>query len=685
MQRKIGTASSGLIVTAILLISCGRTGLTQEQAKPLHTSIDEKALDRTVDACKDFYQFACGNWIKNTSLPPGYSNWTRSFSTIQEENIKTLHGVLKSYSANQHVPETPFAKQLGDFFASCTTDAGAEQAEKNGLPKLLAKIEAIDSKSALASTLAWLDDSGVGALFDFGADQDFMDATKVVGILDRAGLGLPDKNYYFSTDPKMVSLRKAYVAYIAKLFQLGGATKTKAEGDAAQMLAFETKMAGPMLTIAERRDPSRVYHLMTQDGLHKLAPRIDWKSYLTGLGVADVAEINVTEPAFFKNINTLVDETDLPLLKTYLRWHFLAMAAPLLSQRFYDAHFDFYEKTLGGTNEQLPRWKRCVNRVSGAMGEALGQAYVKLKFDGDSKAETLKLINNIREALSTNLKQLDWMDKPTRAAAQSKLSAIFRKIGYPDQWRDYSSLVIDRSSVFENQLRVNHFETHRVLDRLGKPVDRTRWDMSPQTVNAYYNANMNEIVFPAAILQSPFYNVLNPPASNYGGIGMVMGHEMTHGFDDQGRRFDGEGNMKEWWSPEVAKAFQTRAACLVKQYDGYTVSGGVHLNGQLTLGENIADLGGIKLSFAAFQKARLGENAPIVSGFTEDQQFFVSFAQGWCSKGTPAYEQLLAQTNPHSLARYRVNGVVVNVPDFQKAFNCPAGAPMAPVDRCVVW
>ena len=655
----------------------------------LANAIDETALDRTTDPCQDFYQFACGNWIAHATIPAGHSSWTRSFDGIQEENLKTLKQLLEAYAAGKSAPKIAFAEKVGDYYAACMDEKSADKVMLDAFPAELLTISRIQTLEQLPAALAELHAKGVHAFFAFGSDQDYKEATQVIGELDRDGMGLPDKDYYLSTDASMVLLRKQYVQHIAKTLELSGVPVGISEKDAENILKLETELASHSLSLAERRAPSHVYHPMDEDSVRQLAPAFNWDRYFaaTEVSLTSLAKkMNVTEPEFFKGLNTILKQTNPAEIRSYLRWQFLRATSSTLTEAFIDENFAFYGKLLSGKQKPAPRWNRCVDSVTSVLGEALGEAFVKLKFSEGSKAETRALIENIHQAVAKNFEQVEWMDSATRAQALKKLGLIFKKIGYPDRWRDYSAMQIDRASYFQNSLHASVFEKHRDLEKIGKPVDRGEWGMPPQQVNAYYNPSMNEIVFPAAILQPPFFDAKAPIASNYGGIGMVMGHETTHAFDDQGRHFDGFGNLSDWWTAGSAAAFEERAACLVKQFDAYPVADGVHLNGKLTLGENIADLGGLKLSYAAFQEAKKGKPAAApVAGFNEDQQFFVSFAQGWCTKATVAHDKLQAKTNPHSTSRYRVNGVVVNVPPFAQVFGCKTDAPMAPVQHCTIW
>ncbi len=685
---KLTRAFSLSLVALFALSSC-----TKDEPKTLQKvehSIDLTAMDAAVDPCQDFYKYSCGSWINKTEIPAGFSRWSRSFNEIDRDNSETLKTVIESYAAEKYSPPVPSAEKLGAYYATCLDEASAENATKQDLAPLLAGLDGIGDKAGLMMALVDLHSMGVDAFFSLGADQDAKDATRVIAILDRAGMGLPEREYYLSEDAAKVKLRTAYVAHIKRMLVLAGAAEDKAADQANKILALETKLAKNSLPASDRRDPAKIYHPIGLKGLTDLSPDISYADYFGSVRLSDTKTMNVTEPEFFKGLNDIVRDTSLEDLKSYAHWQTLRAIAPMLGKAYVDENFDFFERTLRGTKAPLPRWRSCLMATSDAMGEALGEAFVRLKFSQDGKRKVETLVENLRAAVRENFAGIDWMDAETKARAQDKLTKMVKKLAYPDVFRDYSELKIDRMSYLSNELRARAFEHKRVLAKVGLPVDKGEWLMNPHEVNAYFNSSTNEIVFPAAILQMPFYHADAPLASNYGAIGMVIGHEITHAFDDEGRNYDGLGNLNNWWSEASAEKFEKKAQCLIDQYNGYTVSGGVHLDGKNMLGENIADLGGLKLSFQAFQMARKAGAGPEVPGpndksLTDEQQFFVSFAQGWCSKYTPEAEQLQAQTNPHALPEYRVNGVVVNLPAFQEVFQCKSGTPMAPTQRCSVW
>lgn len=695
-------------------------------AGPALTSVDESALDRSVSACTDFYQFACGSWSKATPIPADKASWTRSFDTIQERNENELRSILERYAAGQGKDE-PNAKKLGDFYGACMDEAAIEKAGIGALKADFDAIERIKTAKDLIPVLASLHGRSVNAGFAFASQQDYKDATQVIAVVEQAGLGLPDRDYYLKGDEATAKIRAAYVEHIANMLVLLGDKPEAAKAAAATVLRFEHALAEVSLSHEARRDPQKNYHRLERAGLEKAAPDFPWGDYFTALGVGNVAAINVAQPEFIKGFDALLlagapcvaepsegaakaapakpgaikpragkaapaavpgcaaPAKKFPAAewKTYLRWHTIRAAAGSLSSRFVDERFRF-EHTLTGAEKLPPRWKRCVRAVDGGLGEALAQPFVARMLGAEGKAATKQMVQNLEQALSDDLDHLTWMDQETRKKAHEKLSAIVNKIGYPDAWRSYDALAVDRGDHLGNRLRSDAFETKRDLDKIGKPLDRTQWQMTPPQVNAYYDPSMNEIVFPAGILASPFYSNGATRATNYGGIGMVIGHELTHGFDDEGRQFDAKGNLIDWWSKSVGEEFERRASCVEKQYDGYVAVGTTHLKGKLTLGENIADLGGLRIAFAAMKKELAAKPAPAAS-FTPEQQFFLGFAQAWCTNQRPEFAELMAKNNPHSPPRFRVNGPVSNLPEFAEAFQCKPDSPMIRKERCEVW
>jgi endothelin-converting enzyme/putative endopeptidase len=647
---------------------------------PSASGLQLDAIDRAADACTDFFQFACGAWMAANPIPADRSSWGR-FDELQERNNATLRTILDAAAAGGD----PAAKKIGDYYASCMDETAINGKGAAPLAPLLEKIAALASVSRLAPLVAELHTIGVKAFFTFGAEADFKDASLEMAIADQAGLGLPDRDYYFRDDEKSVDLRKQYVAHIGKMAALLGDAPDRAAAAAEQAMAIETALAKAALDVVARRDPNQIYHKLSAAELQALTPQFQWPQYFTGIGAPPVYALNVTEPAFFKALGDTLASTPIDAIKAYLRWHVVHASAPVLAAAFVDENFRFYGTVLTGAKELRPRWKRCVDYTDSDLGEALGQAFVKAAFGAQAKADTLKMVHELEAALDTDIHGLSWMTEATKKEAQVKLRAISEKIGYPERWRDYSPLVITRGDALGNSQRSNAFEFHRQLGKIGKPVDKTEWEMTPPTVNAYYNPLQNNINFPAGILQPPFYSARADAAVNFGGAGAVIGHELTHGFDDQGRQFDARGNLKDWWTAADGKAFDDRAQCFVDQYSSLTAVDEVKLNGKLTLGENVADNGGLRISLMAYLARVKAEPAKTIDGFTPEQRLFLGWGQVWCDNTRPELARLLAQTNPHSPARERVNGVVSNMPEFQKAFACKPGTPMVRQNQCRVW
>jgi putative endopeptidase len=646
--------------------------------------IDLDAIDPAVKPCDDFYQYACGAWLKKTLIPDDKPSWGRAFSEIFQRNEALLHGILEKDARGEADPADPFAAKVGDFYATCMDEQKAETASLTTLQQELKSIDAIRDPKALARAVAGLHKSGARAFFGFSSRQDFKDATQVIGGVDQGGLGLPDRDYYFKDDKAATELRALYQDHVGKMLELAG-EKDGAQ-KAARIVAMETLLAKASMDKVARRDPNQTYHRLDRKGLRNTAPHFRWDEYFTAVGAPEVQAINVTAPGFFKQMDeVLADKHSINDVHTYLRWHAIEAAADTLGKSFVEERFRF-TRALTGAKAILPRWKRCVALTDKALGEALGRSFVTTTIGDEGKAMAKEMIVGIEKAFEANLATLDWMDADAKQASLYKLHKINNKVAYPDRWRDYSSLTIGRESLLANVSAAAAFEQAHELDKIGRPVVRDEWHMSPPTVNAYYSSTLNEMVFPAGIMQVPFFKPDAPVPVNFGGLGMVMGHELTHGFDDQGRKFDGDGNLHEWWSPAVTKAFEERAACVAKQYSDYVAVGDVHLNGKLTLGENIGDIGGLKLTLAALRAQRGGEMKPApAGGFTDEQQLFIAFAQVWCTNYRPEAARTQALTNPHSTAQWRVNGPVSDTPDFAKAFSCQAGSPMAPINHCTVW
>ncbi len=649
-------------------------------AAAANDGINPQSFDKSVSACDDFYQYSCGSWLKQTPIPPDQAAWG-SFSILQEQNLATLHDLLDGLAKNP--PSEPAEKKLADYYATCMDESIAEKGSPATLKATLADIDKVKSTTELAALVGKLHLQGSDVFFSFGSGQDFKDAEKVIGQADQGGLGLPEREYYLKTDAESVALRDEYSKHLERLLTLTGDSPAVAKKSAATILKFETALAKASMPIVDLRDPQKIYHRLDRKGLTDAAPKFAWNEYFKAIG-ADVQPINVSAPGFFTAMSSEVAKAPLADLKVYVRAHVIGSSAMSLGKAYVDEAFSF-SRRFSGLTELPVRWKRCVQSSDAALGDVLGKLFVQKTFGEDGKQRARAMIQNIEHAFQANLGPLEWMDDATKKESIAKLQKVVNKIGYPDKWRDYSTLEVSKSSHLQNRLAATVFENTRQLSKIGKPLDRNDWDMTPPTVNADYSPTLNEMAFPAGILQPPFFFKSASEPVNYGAIGVVMGHELTHGYDDEGRQFDGAGNMRDWWSPTIGKRYEEKAACIAKQYDAYEPVPGTHLNGKLTLGENIADLGGMRIAYQAMREANKTSKPATVQGFTPDQQFFVAFAQAWCELRRPEFEKTLAATDPHSPSRFRTNGVMSNLPEFAKAFNCKPGAPMAPVNRCGVW
>ena len=679
-----------LCLLAAMIISCADLALMDLRASaraadsPGYWGFDTANLDKTCKPCDDFFQFAMGGWMKNNPIPPEYSSWG-SFTVLADKNQQALRQILEA-AEKSAAPAGSNEKKVGDFYASCMDTAAIESAGTNPIDSMLQRVAETKSAKDLPALAAQLQQQGVGVMFRFSSNQDAKDSTQVIATALQGGLGLPERDYYLRDDEKSRKMRDDYARHVAKMFELFGDSSEKSAAEAATVLNLETSLAKASMSNVDLRDPNKTYHRMKIAEAQSLTPDLSWDAYLKNAGHPGVAEMNVAQPDFFKALDAQLTSTPLDDWKTYFRWHVLEAAAPALSQKFVDEDFDFRGRILTGAKQIQPRWKRCVQATDRALGEALGQVYVQKYFPPEAKAHALEMVHNLIAALRDDLKTLPWMGSETRAQATAKLEAFAVKIGYPDKWRDYSALKIDRTSYLQNLQRASAFEFQRRLNKIGKPVDRGEWGMTPPTVNAYNNSSMNEIVFPAGIMQPPFYDPKADDAVNYGGMGAVIGHEITHGFDDHGSQFDAKGNLKDWWTPEDQKNFKERAQCVSDQFDGYVVDGDLHENGKLVLGESIADLGGLTISYAAYEKSLQGKpRPPEKDGFTPEQQFFLGWAQVWGANERLEYARLMANTNPHPLPRFRGNGPLSNMAEFAQAFGCKKGDPMVREKTCKIW
>ena len=654
---------------------------TPAELKPLR-GLDPALMDKSADPCVDFYQYSCGGWVKQNPVPADRAFYGRD-AELQDRNELILREILEK-AASASSGRSAVEQKIGDYYSSCMDESAVEKTGTAPLKPEMDRIDALTSKAELADELAHLHLIGVDAFFSYGSDQDFKDATSVIAEADQGGLGLPERDYYTRTDGKSDETRRQYVQHVTNMLRLIGEDEQAASTDAQKIMALETALAKASMTVVERRDPEKLYHKLPVTDLDKLAPTFAWNRYLKATDTPAVQNLNVTTPDFFKGLETVLQRQDLTTIKTYLKWHLVHAMAPMLPATFVNENFDFYSKKLQGQKEIRARWKRCVASTDHELGEALGQKYVERTFGPENKERTVRMVRDIEAAMQADINQLSWMSPQTKQKALEKLHAVANKIGYPDKWRDYSKYEVKRGDALGNLMRGNEFESHRQIAKIGKPVDRGEWGMSPPTVNAYYNPQMNDINFPAGILQPPYYDPKADDAVNYGDAGGVIGHELTHGFDDEGSQFDAKGNLANWWTESDNKEFKQRTQCVADEYDKFIAVDDVHVNGKLTLGENVADIGGLKLAMMAYLAHETGTAEQPADGLTSAQRFYVSYGQGWCENDTPEALRLLAQTNPHAPTKYRVNGVVINLPDFQKTFSCKAASPMAPEKRCEV-
>ncbi len=677
--------SSWLLLVAVFCVAQTAPTSSSEAPKEI-PNFDLAAMDKTVDPCVDFYQYACGNWMKNNPIPPDKSNWGR-FNELAERNRYVLRGILEQ-------AETPgnhnaIEQKVGDYYAACMDETVVEKRGTGPLAPPMSAIAAIKTKQELIQQIAAMQRDGIDALFTFGQMPDMHDSRQTIANLDQGGLTLPDRDYYTKDDAKSAETRQKYLEHVQKMFELAGDKPDVAAAEAKTVLAVETGLAKASMDRTARRDPKNRDHKMQVTEITTAAPNFELTEYFAGSGAPKFTTLNVTNLDFFKAVNQQISSTSVDDWKIYLRWRALDTYAPTLSKVFVDEDFQFNGAYMSGQKEIEPRWKRCVRSTDQQLGMALGQLYVDKTFGPEGKERTLKLVQAIEAAMHQDIGQLTWMSETTKQEAYEKLNAIVNNIGYPDKWRDYSTVVVKRDDYAGNITRASAFEVQRELNKIGKPTDKKDWGMTPPTVNAYYRSNMNDINFPAGILQPPFYGQTMDDAVNYGAIGMVIGHELTHGFDDQGRKFDADGNFKNWWTAEDGKAFEDRASCTANEYSSFVAvkddKGEVKLNGRLTLGENTADNGGVKLAYMAL--TNIIGNTPVkpIDGYTPQQRFFIAYAQIWCENVTDQQARKWAIIDSHSPGRWRANGVVQNSAAFAEAFGCKAGQPMVSKNACRVW
>jgi len=649
-------------------------------------AFDTASIDTSVNPCDDFYKFACGKFAANHPIPPDQDG-VDNFYALFNVNTQRLNEILTK-AAEGGASRTPEEQKIGDYYKACM-DTDAINAKKlEPVQPLLNEINAVTSKRELPALIGKLQRMGVDVFFGYGEQQDLKDATKQIAFIQQDGLGLPEKDYYLRTGAKDETIRQQYVAHVAKMLTLAGSTPEQAQKDAAAIMAFETALAKGSLSVTDMRDPEKTYHLQPIATFEASIPGVNFGSFEDAVHSPHVSEINNATPQFFPVLIQQIRSNDLETLKAYMRYHLLTTVAGRLPIQFDQENFDFYGRKLRGQPEQAPRWKRCSNSVDAALGEALGKVYVQHYFAGDSKARMLQMVHDIETAMDNDIDQLTWMSPETKTRAKQKLQLVANKIGYPEKWRDYSKLDVKPDDALGNSLRANAFENDRQLNKIGKPVDPNEWQMTPPTVNAYYDPSMNNINFPAGILQPAFYDPKEDDAVNYGHIGAVIGHELTHGFDDQGRKFDGKGNLTDWWTPEDAKNFEERTDCLVNEYGGFTAVDDVKINGKLTLGENTADNGGLVLAYMAYLDRAKKEGIDLAAkkdGYTSPQRFYIAFAQNWCENSRPESVRAQVLSDPHSPDHFRANGAIVNQPGFAEAFGCKKGSPMVPVNSCRVW
>ena len=676
------TATSRLLAAALALVAPASL-----PSQGIHPGLDPANRDTTCAPCQDFYRYADGGWLARTTLPPEYASYG-SFTELVERNNETLRGIVERLAAAAPADPKTADQKLGAFYAACMDSAAVERAGAEPLKNWLDRIAAIASPADLARRLAEGHHHSWDPLFNFGAVPDFKNSTMVIAAAAQGGLGLPDRDYYVRDDSTARALRAAYLEYVSRTLGLLGDAPAAADEAAQRILTLETALARASLTRVERRDPNANYHKLTLAAADSLTPHFAWAVFLKDAGAPATQTINIGQPRFFSAVDSLITTAPLDDWRAYLRWHAARHLSPYLSSRFVDANFQF-QRALTGVKQQQPRWKRCIQAANTMMGDALGAAYVKQTFTPAARRRALAMVDNLIAALDDRLRTLEWMSDTTRARALEKLRAFGRKIGYPDKWRDYSKLLIDRTDLVGNVVRAETFNTARTLSRIDKPLDRAEWRMTAPTVNASYNPSFNDITFPAGILQAPFFDPAADDAVNYGGMGAVIGHEMTHGFDDQGRQFDAAGNLRDWWTADDAERFKTRAGLVAQQFDSYTVvDSATHVNGRLTLGEDIADLGGLKIAYAALQRALAGRpRPPDIDGLTPEQRFFLAWAQIWRSQATNQYLRNQVTVDPHAPARWRVMGPLSNLPELARAFHCQTGDPMVRPDslRAQIW
>ena len=681
VARNFWPADPGIIMQRILLLVLAMLATLAGHGAMSASALHDEWFDKNANPLKDFFQYANGGFIRDNPIPSAYSSWGQ-FQILNQNNQDYIHELLQAAAANKSVVPGSDEQKIGDFFASGMDEAAVDRAGSKALAAELARIAALRRPQQLTAALARLQALGVNALFGMGQMQDFDDSTRVVGVLTQGGIGLPDRDYYLQDDPKYAAIRHSYEEHIARMFMLLGDKPGSARAAAREVLALETRLAKASMPVEEQRDPHAIFHMVDLASLAKVAPAIDWPRFISAMGAPPLARLNLAMPAFFAAVSQELSTTPMPQWRNYLRWQLLHCYAPYLSKAYVDEHFKLAQ-AISGSKELLPRWRRVLSAETGALGFAVGHEFVKHRLPPEARAQVLDILHGVRAALKEDLRSLTWMSDATRVKAIDKLQMIEERIGYPDRWRDYSKLHIDRSSYTANVMRANLFDNARELAKIGKPVDRSEWVYPPQVVNAYYAPSLNSINFLAGILQPPFFDANAPASFNYGAIGAVIGHEITHGFDDRGSQFDGHGNLANWWASDDSDKFKAAVTCVADQFSAYTVDGDLHLKGRLVSGEAIADLGGLLLAYRAYHASPAYAIAPTLDGYTPDQQFFLSFAHFWAQSLRPEQARAYAASDAHPPGQYRVNGTLENMPQFAQAFGAPAGATNP--KRCVIW
>ncbi len=674
-----------ILITAVIPASFLIAQETPLTALPYTPVLDKEFMDKTADPCVDFYKYACGNWNKLNPIPPDQARWN-VYSKLTDENQRFLWSILQQ-AARPEASRTPNEQKIGDFFHACMDEGAIESAGTKPLEPMLSRIASLKSVDDIAAYVGEEHRQGVGlnVMFGFSSGQDYDNSSQMMAFAWAGGLGLPDRDYYTKTDAKSQEIRQRYVKHVQRMLELLGESGPDAEADAQTIMQIETALAQASLTRVEKRDPYNLKHNIGTAELSQKYPAFDWNTYLREVNAPEFQTIDVTEPKFFTELNTQLGTQNLAAWRAYLRWHLIHSRAPYLSSHIAKEDFDFFSKYLQGVEQMPPRWKKCTRLVDRDLGEALGQVFVTKTFSPATKADALQATRQIEDEMGRDIKDLTWMSEPTKQQALVKLHAVVNKIGYPDKWRNYSSVRISWDDFLGNVTRASEFEMRRQLAKIGKPVDRSEWFMSPPTVNAYYDPQMNDINFPAGVLEPPLFDPKEDAAPNYGNTGATIGHELTHGFDDEGRQFDAQGNLRDWWTQADAKAFEQRVDCVRKQYAQYVVVDDIHINSSLTLGEDVADLGGTLLAYIAWKHSTAGQDLKPIDGFTPDQRFFIGMAQWACGDERPESKRLHAITDPHSPDEYRINGVVANLPEFGEAFGCKEGQPMVRANGCRVW